>query len=138
MALHVKPGASEDIGHLAAQVRDVAGRSHVGCRREQADDLEAASQLAIRAVTFHDDIVHRGATVHPGAGIGLRDYERLWLPERLERARRQRKAAAIRCEYVTLAPPQDAQRRGEDHGRSAAVLGADELASAKESEVGGH
>src|SRR5215813_15024586 len=105
MALDVKCGTPHDFGNLAAKIRDASGRSDVRCRRKQADNLKTADQLAVGAMTFDNDVIHCGSAVHPRAGTGLRDNERLGLPERRERARRQRKPATLRGKFAALTPP---------------------------------
>ena len=88
MAVGIEARTRQQRIHLAAQIRDGAGRARVGGRGEQADDAEFAGQIAVRVEALDADVIEIDAPVHARTHIGLRDDEGFRLIQKLPDFRR--------------------------------------------------
>ena len=130
----VKPGPCERACDLAAEIGDVAGRTVIGGRGEQTDDLHAARRPAV-AEMLDPDHIHRHLPVHPRARAGLGDQHRAALFEGSLRPRRHFDAAAADRTRLERVGAQHAERRARNPGEHATVGFQPVFANAEEGEV---
>jgi hypothetical protein len=135
IARRIEAGAGDDLRHLVAKIRHLAGGVGVGARGEEADDAQFALELAVAVEQLDADIVEMGAAVHPGLDVRLGDDERLRARQEIADFRGHRHELAAAPEHAHGGVAQDAQPCARHRIGGGVAGGQPVLAQPQEGEV---
>ncbi len=121
-------GPGHDIGRLLPDQRHLGGRLVVGLGGEQADEAHLAHRAAVGPVPLDPDVVHVGAPVHAGDGVGLGHHQGLGGVDHLAQGGGQHRRLVVAAQDPPVGVAQHAQAAlGLEQGllmRPSPVLGA--------------